>query len=219
MLFAMRPYTDAFFPLFDQAAANLVRGTEALADLTKPGTDSALISARLTELERDSDRLTHEVYQNVNATFVTPFERGDVYQLGVRLDEVMGHLAAAGDLFHRYELKNLPALPSQARDLIQVLGAQAAIVAAVVARLKPTEGLVTFWAELRSRMAENWAECARLASEGDQIHRALVVRLFSGAYDALTILKLKEIADELESACDAFERVTRAIEAIVAEEN
>ena len=64
-------------------------------------------------------------------------------------------------------------------------------------------------------LQEYWIECNRLENEGDRAYRMLLVRLFSGEYDALTVLKMKEVADELEAACDSFERVANTVETIV----
>jgi hypothetical protein len=62
-------------------------------------------------------------------------------------------------------------------------------------------------------------ECNRLENEGDRVYRMLLVRLFSGEYDALTVLKLKEVVEELERACDSFERVANTVETIAVKES
>ena len=93
-------------------------------------------------------------------------------------------------------------------ELVNVIDRQARLTADAMPRLKTMKNL-----------KEYWVECNRLENEGDQAYRMLLVRLFSGEYDPLTVLKMKEVADELEAACDAFEHVANTIETIAVKES
>ncbi|MBN1171579.1 MAG: DUF47 family protein [Micromonosporaceae bacterium] len=219
MLFTMRRETPAFYELFGQAAANLADGTDLLADLTRPGADTRAISARLADLKHANEAITREVSRQISRTFVTPFDRDDVYRLASQLSDVTGHVEAIGGLLHLYGLGALPALPGELADLIQVLRAQATATVPAVARLRPTKDLAVFLSEWEAKLAGFWMECDRLEHEGDRLHRAVLAELFSGRYDDLTALKMKEIADEMEAACDAFEQVSIIIETIVFKAN
>jgi len=206
--FSLRPIEGAFYELFTRAAGNLVRGTELLAELALPGADVQSVSERLIEVEHDSDTLTHELYNKINSTFITPFDREDIYRLGSLLDDVMDHLEAAGSLIYLYGLTQLPALPREMHELVDVLDQQAKITADGMTRLRTMKKLADYWVEIN-----------RLENEGDRAYRMLLVRLFSGEYDALTVLKMKEVADELEAACDAFEHVANTVETIAVKES
>jgi predicted phosphate transport protein (TIGR00153 family) len=206
--FSLRPQDGVFYDYFSRAAQNLVRGAELLTELALPGADVQSVSERLGEVEHDSDQITHELYNKINSTFITPFDRSDIYSLGSGLDDVMDHLEAAGNLVYLYGLTKLPALPREMHELVNVLDQQAKITAEAMPRLK---GL--------KNMQEYWVEINRLENEGDRAYRMLLVRLFSGEYDALTVLKLKEVADELEKACDAFEHVANTVETIAVKES
>ena len=208
MKFSLRPTEGAFYDFFSRAAQNLVRGTELLTEVALPGADVQSISERLIEVEHDSDRITHELYNKINSTFVTPFDREDIYRLGSLLDDVMDHLEAVGTLLYLYGLTKLPSLPREMHELVDVLDQQAKVTAAAMPRLKTMKDL-----------KEYWVECNRLENEGDRTYRMLLVRLFSGEYDALTVLKMKEVADELEAACDAFEHVANTVETIAVKES
>jgi uncharacterized protein len=194
---------DAFYGLFTRSARNCVTGTDLLAELALPGADVQSVSERLVELEHDSDQLTHEIYNKINSGRAMPLDRSDIYQLGSSLDDVMDHLEAAGTLVYLYGLTKLPALPREMHELVHVLNQQAELTADAMPRLQSMEDL-----------REYWIECNRLENEGDRAYRMLLVRLFSGEYDALTVLKMKEVADELEAACDAFEHVANIVENI-----
>jgi len=206
--FSLRPTEGAFYDYFSRAAENLVRGTALLAELALSGADVQSISERLIEVEHDSDQITHELYNKINSTFVTPFDREDIYRLGSGLDDVMDHLEAVGSLLYLYGLTQLPSLPREMHELVDVLDQQAKLTAQAMPRLKSMKDL-----------KEYWVECNRLENEGDRAYRMLLVRLFSGEYDALTVLKMKEVADELEAACDAFEHVANTVETIAVKES
>jgi uncharacterized protein len=206
--FSLRPSEGAFYELFTRAAQNLVRGTELLNELALPGADVQSVSERLTDVEHDSDQITHDIYKKINSTFVTPFDREDIYNLGSQLDDVMDHLEAVGNLLYLYGLTELPALPREMHELINVLDQQSRATAAAMPKLSSMSGLEDYWIEVN-----------RLENDGDRAYRMLLVRLFSGEYDALTVLKMKEVADELEAACDAFEHVANTIETISVKES
>jgi predicted phosphate transport protein (TIGR00153 family) len=206
--FKLRPRDDTFFDYFSRAAANLVRGAELLSELAVPDADVQSVSERLADVEHDSDSITHELYNKINTSFITPFDREDIYRLGSQLDDVMDHIEAVGSLVYLYGLSKLPALPREMTELVDVIDRQARLTAAAMPQLKTMKGL-----------QEYWVECNRLENEGDRAYRMLLVRLFSGEYDALTVLKMKEVADELELATDAFEHVANTIETIAVKES
>lgn len=208
MRFSLRPSEDSFYEFFSRAAQNLVRGAELLTELVQPEADVQSVSERLGEAEHDNDEITHELYNRINSTFVTPFDREDIYRLGSNLDDVMDHIEAVGNLVYLYGLSELPALPREMTDLVEALNAQAKLTAEAMPRLKSMKNLRDYWIEIN-----------RLENDGDRAYRMLLVRLFSGEYDALTVLKLKEVADELEAACDAFEHVANTVETISVKES
>jgi predicted phosphate transport protein (TIGR00153 family) len=202
------PSDNSFYEFFTRAADNLVRGAELLSELALPNVDVASVSERLSEVEHDSDKITHEVYNKINSTFITPFDREDIYRLASTLDDVMDHIEAAGNLVYLYGLTKLPALPREMHEIVRVLDRQARVTSDAMPRLKSMTDLKEYWVEVN-----------RLENEGDQAYRMLLVRLFSGEYDALSVLKMKEVADELEKACDAFEHVANTVETIAVKES
>jgi predicted phosphate transport protein (TIGR00153 family) len=206
--FNLRPSEGSFYTLFRQAADNLVAGAGLLSELTLPSADHQSISDRLSEIEHASDDLTHQLLRTLNSTFVTPFDREDIYRLASNLDDVMDHMEAVGNLVYLYGLSTLPALPREMHQLIEVLAESARVTAEAMPRLKDLRDLEPYWIEVN-----------RLENDADKAYRMLLVRLFSGEFDALTVLKLKEVADELEAAADAFEHVANTVETIVVKES
>ena len=208
--FKLRPSEDSFYDYFNQAAENLVRGAELLSGLTA-GADAAQIQAiseGLQEVEHQNDDVTHLLYNKINSTFITPFDREDIYRLGSLLDDVMDAMESAGNLVYLYGLSTIPALPREMAEQIETLNELARVTAEAMPRLKGMKDLEPYWIEVN-----------RLENEGDREYRMLLVRLFSGEYEPLNVLKMKEVADDLEAAIDAFEHVANTVETIVVKES
>lgn len=202
---SLRPSENAFFDFFIQAADNLVEAADILAELTGSQPDVERVSEALVQLEHANDEVTHEIISKLNSTFVTPFDREDIYGLASALDDVMDHVESAATFMR---LSQLSALPVEAHEIIAVIGDASRATAAAMRRLKPRKDLEQFWIEVN-----------RLENVGDRAHRAVLVRLFSGDYDAMSVLKIRKVADDLEAAVDAFEHVANSVETIIVKES
>jgi predicted phosphate transport protein (TIGR00153 family) len=201
----LTPRDTSFYDHFTAAANNLVEGAQLLGEMFTEGADRSVLAKKLRDVEHSSDEITHAVMRQLNSTFVTPFDREDIYRLANRLDDVMDFIEAAADLIVLYELVELPA--ENAR-VVEVIKKAAAMTAEAMPRLRGMKDLEEYWIEVN-----------RLENEADQIYRRTVARLFNGEYDALTALKLKDVAEELEAAADALEDVADAVETIAVKES
>jgi predicted phosphate transport protein (TIGR00153 family) len=200
-----KPVDTAFYTLLTAQAAHLVDGAALLAELLNQGTDRDDLSQRMREAEHQADETTHEVVRRVNSTFVTPFDREDIYALSSGLDDVMDFMEETVDLAHLYEVTELPAgVPEQ----IEVIQRCAELTAEAMPRLQSMKDLEEYWIEIN-----------RLENAGDKSYRRILAKLFSGQYEALEVLKLKDIVDSLEHAIDAFERVANIVEQIHVKES
>jgi uncharacterized protein len=202
----LTPRETSFFGMFAAAADNLVAGAGLLTELLGADTAGrASIAERMRAAEHAGDETTHRIYRQLNSSFITPFDRQDIYQLAARLDDVMDAMEAAVDLVSLYQVDELPAAVA---DQVDVLVRAADLTADAMRRLRGMKDLTEYWIEVN-----------RLENQGDQVYRKLLAHLFSGKYDALTVLKLKEIVDALESAADGFEHVANTVETIVVKES
>ncbi len=205
MRLRLTPQDTAFFEMFTASANNLVIGVETAAKLFVSGADRRAISEEVRRIEHEEDEVTHAILRKLNSTFVTPFDRDDIYRLAGRLDDVMDFVEAAVDLVVLYKLGDLP---EEIAEQVEVLQRAALLTAEAMPRLRKRIDLDVYWIEVN-----------RLENEADRLYRRLLARLFDGGYDALTVLKLKEVADQFEAAADAFENVANAIETIVVKES
>jgi uncharacterized protein len=196
------PQRKEFFDLFNQAAANAVAIARALVDLLGHAPDGSQDRIRdIKELEHEGDRLTHEVVGLLNRTFVTPFDRDDMYRLAGALDDICDHIdEAAGNVVGYGVTEIHPAARSQGDVILRA----ASKLQEAVARLEGFKDSSRQLMELRE-----------LEDEGDRLNREAVSELFRTSDDAISIIRWKDIHEALEEAVDACENAADVLEAIV----
>ena len=206
MRIRLTPRQNSFYAMFATSGQNLVTGAALLKDLlgAQPA-ERVEIAERMRAAEHAGDEATHAIMRELNETFVTPFDREDIYRLASSLDDVMDAMEAAVDLVVLYQIGDLP---PEIADQVDVLERAAELTADAMPRLRSMKDLSEFWIELN-----------RLENQADQVYRRLLAKLFGGDYDALTVLKLKEVVDQLEAAADAFEHVANTVETIAVKES
>jgi uncharacterized protein len=200
-----RPADTTFYDLFAEAARHLVGGAALLAEMLGEGNDREGIAQRMRDAEHAADETTHHIMRRVNSTFVTPFDREDIYALASALDDIMDFMEEAVDLTLLYEVVTLP---SELANQVEVIQRCAELTAEAMPRLRSMQGLEEYWIEIN-----------RLENLGDKSYRRILAKLFSGKYEALEVLKLKDVVDSLEAAIDAFEKVAHIVEQLVVKES
>jgi uncharacterized protein len=196
------PQKREFFDLYTRASANAVEISRLLVELFErfPAEDGDLIM-RIKEREHEGDHLTHEVVDLLNRTFVTPFDRDDMYRLAGAIDDVCDHVDEAAGNLGTYGVEQVP---KKAVEQAQVIYHAARNLDAAVQRL---EGFKDSQAQL--------IELRRLEDEGDRLVRDAVAELFNTVQDPIVIIRWKDIHERLEEACDALENAADVLEAIV----
>ena len=200
-----RPVDTSFYDLLTQSAQHLITGASLLAEMLAEGADHDDVARRMREAEHAADETTHAIVRRVNSTFVTPFDREDIYNLASGIDDVMDMMDEVVDLILLYEVKVLPPVLSSQVEVIQ---RSAEITATAMPGLKAMQDLDEYWIEIN-----------RLENVGDKNHRRMLAHLFSGEFKAMEVLKLKDIVESLEGAIDAFERVANIVEQIAVKES
>ncbi|HET8641638.1 MAG TPA: DUF47 family protein, partial [Pseudonocardiaceae bacterium] len=164
MRLSLRPREQAFYPLFTKAALNLLTGAELLVELvaSEPA-GRAEIAAKLKDAEHEGDRYTHETLQMLNTSFITPFDREDIYRLASSLDDVMDSMEAAAELTVLYRVDELP---SGIAAQVDVLKRAASVTAQAMPGLRTMRNLETYWIDVNS-----------LENEADAIYHQLLADL------------------------------------------
>jgi hypothetical protein len=198
----LTPQKREFFELYARASANAVEIARLLVDLleTFPQDGDALIE-RIKEREHDGDRLTHEVVLLLNSTFVTPFDRDDMYRLAGAIDDVCDHVDEAADNLGSWGVERVP---EKAR-------AQAGVILEAAKQLDEAVRKLDGFKDSSNQLAA----LRELEDQGDQLERDAVAELFATTDDAKTIIRWKDIHERLEEAVDALENAADVLEAIV----
>ena len=191
--------------MFSQMAAHLVSGADLLATSLDPQTDPAVLSELMGEAEHQADEMTHAIVRRANSTFITPFDREDIYKLASAMDDVMDYMEETVDLVNLYGLGQLP---SNFAPQVEVLQRATQLTAEAMPRLRTMKDLDDYWIEIN-----------RLENQGDRSYRRIVADLFSGSVKALEVMKLKDVVDSLEHAIDALETVANTVEQIAVKES
>ena len=206
MGFRVTPHNTTFYDLFAMSASHLVDGARELTKLlgAEPS-ERETVASRMRDLEHAADESTHAIMRKVNSSFITPFDREDIYRLASNLDDCMDLMEAAADLIVLYRIGELPdGISAQ----VEVLTRMAELTADAMPRLRSMRDLSEYWIEIN-----------RLENQADHIYRQLLAELFNDGADAIMVLKLKEVTDELEAAADAFETVANQVESIAVKES
>lgn len=201
MRFQIIPRDQGFYDLFEKSAANLAEAAKMLLGSFDHFSNPEAAHAEIRQREHEGDEITHQVMRALNTTFVTPFDREDIYRLASGVDDILDLIEAVADLvvLHRIE-RPLDEMRQQA----EVLCHATEQIQDAMGRLRSFNGLDEYWVEIN-----------RLENEGDRVYRKTVASLFSGTYDAMDVLKWKDLVDQLEGAIDGCEDVANTMESIV----
>ncbi len=200
MRFKLVPTDDRFFDMFSESAANAADCAQRLRALITDFTDVAGKHEAVVQCERRGDQLTSDILRRLDSSFVTPFDREDIHALAEELDDVVDDMQAVSDLMQLVSIETV--LPEMV-ELADIL-------------VRMTEETVTLFARLKSmkEVQPILDTIEKLESEGDAIYRRTLARLFR-EFDALTVLKWKDIVQAMEGALNTTEDVSNVVESIV----
>jgi hypothetical protein len=201
MNFLRRPVDPVLMELVEESGRNVQKCGLLLRDLLVDYPEHATLARDLKVCEQEGDRITHDIIQRLNSTFVTPIDREDIYGLATRMDDIVDYAEEAADFLGLYKIE---APMSQALALTKVLVEACEQLAAGLEQLPEFKELDRYWIEIH-----------RLENEGDRISRDAVASLFSNGIDPMVVIRWKDMFAVLESAIDSTETVAQIIEGIV----
>jgi uncharacterized protein len=197
----LAPRDREFFDLFEEAGGNILRAAGLLEDLLKDFPERNELARDILICEQDGDRITHDIIQRLNQTFVTPIDREDIYALASALDDVVDYTEEVADYLGLYKIE---APMAQAQDLAHVLHGCARQISEAMPRLRGFKDISHYTVEIN-----------RLENDGDRITREAIASLFDNGIDPMVVIRWKDIFERLEEAIDATERVANILEGIV----
>ncbi len=200
------PRETSFFDFFEQHAALTIEGAKEFLSLVTTGANIAAKCRRISDIEHETDTITHRCVEALHKTFITPIDRDSIHRLITRMDDVMDYVEAAAE---RIELYELTVMTSDVRDMADCLYRATQQVEAAMRGLR----------QLKNPQAtlKLCIDINRLENEADAILRRSVARLFKEEKDPITVIKWKEVYENLENASDRCEDVANLIEGVILE--
>jgi predicted phosphate transport protein (TIGR00153 family) len=200
------PRETSFFDFFEQHAALTIEGSKELLSLVTTGANIQTKCRRISDIEHETDTITHRCVEALHRTFITPIDRDSIHRLITRMDDVMDFVEAAAE---RIDLYEVTIMTPDVRDLADVLHRATLQVEAAMRGLRSMN-------EPQSTL-KLCIDINRLENEADAILRRSVARLFKEEKDPILVIKWKEIYENLESATDRCEDVANIIEGVILE--
>jgi predicted phosphate transport protein (TIGR00153 family) len=195
------PRDREFFDLFEEAGGNILRATGLLDEMLRDFPEKSELARDILICEQNGDRITHDIIQRLNKTFVTPIDREDIYEMASALDDVVDYTEEVADYLGLYKIE---APMTQSQELAGVLHAASRQISEALPRLRNFRDLSHYTVEIN-----------RLENDGDRIVREAIASLFDNGIDPMVVIRWKDIYERLESAIDATEHVANILEGII----
>src|SRR6266566_2470412 len=200
--FNFLPKEEQYFDLFAQMTLYISDASRTLEEmLTDKNADFEEYSQRIKGLEHACDELTHNIATRLNKSFITPFDREDIYLMSSALDDIVDLIDDAAKAIIIFDVHEIT---DYARDFADVIVRMAEELKEIVATLQRPKNVT-----------QRLVEIHRLENEGDDIYHAAIAELFHESHDALFVLKWKEVYEKLEAAVDRCENVANIIEGVL----
>jgi len=201
--FPFIPRAEKFFELFEESAQNMVKTAQQLDQLVDTWENVEGRVDEITELEHEGDRITHQIMEQLNRTFVTPFDREDIALLAHTLDDVTDFIHHAADAMFIYKV-NQPG--QRAKELSDTIVQATNEVARAIPQLRHRAQF--------KQILERCVEINRLENAADEVYRSAMAELFTDTTDIAEIIKWREIYEHMEGASDRCEDVANVLEGV-----
>jgi uncharacterized protein len=195
------PNDRQFFDLFEEASTNIVRAADLLDQMLRNYPENADFARDILICEQEGDRITHDIIQRLNQTFVTPIDREDIYALAGGLDDIVDYTEEVADYLGLYKIE---APMEQSQRLAHVLLQSCRQIAEAMPRMRTFKDISHYTVEIN-----------RLENDGDRITREAVASLFDNGIDPMVVVRWKDLFERLEEAIDSTEKVANILEGIV----
>jgi predicted phosphate transport protein (TIGR00153 family) len=201
-LFSFLRGDEGYFPLFKRMSSNISDASEALVEMLADNSgDYAAHVERIGSIEHACDDLTHTIILKLNKSFITPFDRADIYDLSSALDDVVDLINDAARAMVMYDVRDST---EYARRFANILTRMSSQLKVVMSALERPTGIALHLIELH-----------RLENEGDELYNAAMEELFRGKPDVITVIKWKDIYEKLEAAIDRVEHIANLVEGVL----
>ena len=201
------PKEPKFFPILKDMADVLLVASDLIIECVQNNDHEKAIEyyKKIKEQERKGDALSARVFEELNSTFITPFDREDIHHLADKLDDVTDYINSSAK---RIVLYNPKQLPTSAFEIAKLIKEGAISIGKAVDQLDVLK-------KNSKKIKENCQELKITENKADDVYENILIDLFENQKDAIEVIKLKEIMSELEKATDAAEHVGKIIKTII----
>jgi predicted phosphate transport protein (TIGR00153 family) len=197
----LSPKDREFFDLFEEAGANIERAADLLDQMLRVFPENRELARDILICEQQGDRITHDVIHRLHATFVTPIDREDIYELVSALDDVVDYTEEVADYLILYKIE---APMEQAQRQAHILLQAARLIRQAIPQMRGFKDISHYTIEIH-----------RLENDGDRVVREAIASLFEPRIDPIVVIRWKDIFERLEQAIDACELVANLLAGIV----
>lgn len=204
-MFNLLPRDTKFFDLFEQISENVVLAARELQAMAKGFPNISAQATRIRDIEHAADALVHSALERLDRTFITPFDREDIHDLVIELDDIVDGIDSLAKRFGLYHIKSVqPAFAQQTDILVEAV----TTLESAVGKLRTTRKLTDVTAEIKA--------IGQFEKQGDAINHDAVSKLFAnGREDPIEVMKWKEFYDRIERTIDGCEDVANTLERIL----
>jgi predicted phosphate transport protein (TIGR00153 family) len=202
---ALLPKDKKFYPLFDQACANMVETAKALEFALKSDSVTRIQShEKIDLLEKQGDEITHAILQEAASTFIVPFDREDIHSLAMAIDDVVDYVYGTSKRIDLYKIHNIQPEIIRLAEIITLSAIELQHAVKAMRSLKN-----------KQIVRQHLKNINVFENEADTIMKSTIAAMFRNETDAVTILKMKEVITFLENATDKCEDAANVIESVI----
>jgi len=198
------PKTHDFFGYFEKSVQNTLEGARILCRMIANKAERAELVKQLEVHEHIGDKITHDVIDLLHQTFLTPFDRSDIHTLVVKLDDILDIIYFIGNRMTIYDISVMPEEVGQLAEIVFQSTGELSKAIAGLESLKNTQSALNHCIEVN-----------RLENEADEKVNIVIEKLFRNGWEAIQVIKLKELIENLEAAEDKCEDVANIVENII----
>jgi predicted phosphate transport protein (TIGR00153 family) len=197
------PKEKKFFVLFEQGTQNAVKIAQQLKDMVYVWENIKERVGVITDLEHQGDAITHQIFEQLHRSFITPFDREDIALLAHSLDDVTDFIHAAADAMFLYNIKRPT---NKAKELVDIVVQVVVEIEKAVSEMHDRAG--------RKNLMKRCVEINRLENVGDSVYRAAMAELFNDSADIPGLIKWREVYNHMESVIDRCEDIANILEGV-----
>lgn len=203
-MFRVTAKEEIFFDLFVETVDAACTAAQKLEDLMNNYCDVPLKIKEIEKIEHNCDQCLHNIFQQLNKSFITPIDREDIHLIAKELDNITDAIESTA---HRFQMLNVKTIREESKTLAKLIVQCTFELREVMVDLKNMRKSTT----LQQRIIE----VNRIENEGDNIFRSVITQLFASESDPLEVIKWKEIYEYLENTLDACEDVANIAEGVI----